>query len=136
MARRYAPRRWQFAGSKNHGGSTSIRGRVRSLHVSGGRRWLSCRQPSCLYSRQLRRGTDRQTDGRVTVYWPPTHRACRELLASRKALICCARTSHQVYRRVVACGRRPYRHATLLYGLAIVYNKEKRRSVFFNVVVS
>jgi len=47
-ARRYAPRRWQFDGGKNRGGSTSVRGRVRSPHISGGRRWLSCRQPACL----------------------------------------------------------------------------------------
>ena len=31
-------------GSKNRGGSTSVRGRVRSPHFSGGRRWLICRQ--------------------------------------------------------------------------------------------
>jgi len=43
--RRYAPRGWR---SKNRGGSTSVRGRVRSPHISGGRRWLSCRQPACL----------------------------------------------------------------------------------------
>jgi len=54
------PRRWQFdggvsfhrqsghRGSKNRGGSTSVRGRVRSPHTSGGWRWLSCRQPACL----------------------------------------------------------------------------------------
>ena len=29
--------------SKNRGESTSVRGRVRSPHISGGRRWLSCR---------------------------------------------------------------------------------------------
>ena len=34
--------------SKNRGGSTSVRGQVRSPHISGGRRWLSCRQPACL----------------------------------------------------------------------------------------
>ena len=33
---------------KNRGGSTSVRGRVRSPHMSGSRRWLSCRQPACL----------------------------------------------------------------------------------------
>jgi len=48
--------------SKNRGGSTSIRGRVHSPHISGDRWWLSCRQPTCLYPRQLHRGTDRQTD--------------------------------------------------------------------------
>jgi len=42
------PRRWQFDGGKNRGGSTSVRGPVRSPHISGGRRWLSCRQPVCL----------------------------------------------------------------------------------------
>jgi len=42
------PRRWQFDGGKNRGGSTSVRGRVRSAHISGGRWWLSCRQPACL----------------------------------------------------------------------------------------
>ena len=42
------PRRWQFDGGKNRGGSTSVRKRVRSPHISGGRRWLSCRQPACL----------------------------------------------------------------------------------------
>ena len=35
-------------GSSTRGGSTSVRGRVRSPHISGGRRWLSCRQPACL----------------------------------------------------------------------------------------
>jgi len=33
--------------SKNRGGSASDRGRVRSPHISGGRRWLSCRQSTC-----------------------------------------------------------------------------------------
>jgi len=54
------PRRWQFGGgisfrrhsghhaSKNRGGSTSARGQVRSPHISGGRQWLSYRQPACL----------------------------------------------------------------------------------------
>jgi len=53
--------------SNNRGGSTSVRGRVRSPHISGGRRWLSCRQPACIQPRQLRnrtgRWTERQTDG-------------------------------------------------------------------------
>ena len=35
-------------GSSTRGGSTSVSGRVRSPHTSGGRRWLSCRQPACL----------------------------------------------------------------------------------------
>ena len=52
--------------SKNRGGSTSVRGRVRSPHVSGNRRWLSCRQPACLEPRQLRHGTDRRTDRQTT----------------------------------------------------------------------
>ena len=43
-----SPRRWPFDGGKNRGGSTSVRGRVCSPHISGGRRWLSCRQPACL----------------------------------------------------------------------------------------
>ena len=46
--------------SKNRGGSTSVRGRVRSPRISGGRRWLSCRQPAFLQPRQLRHGTDRR----------------------------------------------------------------------------
>ena len=64
-ARRYAPGRWQFDGGKNRGGSTSVRGRVSSPHISAGRRWLSCRQPACLQPRQLRHGTDRRTDRAV-----------------------------------------------------------------------
>ena len=56
------PRRWQFDNGKNRGWSTSVRGRVRSPHISGGRRWLSCRPPACLYPRQLRHGTDSRTD--------------------------------------------------------------------------
>jgi len=64
--------------------STSVHGHVCSPHISGGRRWLSCRQPACLQSGQLRRGTDRRTDRtipklpledvRVHVYcnWPLT----------------------------------------------------------------
>ena len=59
-------------GSKNRGGSTSVRGRVLSPHISSGRRWLSCRQPACRLPRQLRDGTDRQTngekDGRVALF--------------------------------------------------------------------
>jgi len=46
-ARRYACHA-PADGSSTRGGSTSVRGRVRSPHVSGGRRWLSCRQPACL----------------------------------------------------------------------------------------
>ena len=42
------PRRWQFDGGKNRGGSTSVRGRVRSPHISSGWRLLNCRQPACL----------------------------------------------------------------------------------------
>ena len=34
----------------------------RSPHISGGRRRLSCRQPACLWPRQLRHGTERRTD--------------------------------------------------------------------------
>jgi len=49
------------AGS-TRGGSTSVRGRVRSPHISGGRRLLSRRQPACLWPRQLRHGTNRRTD--------------------------------------------------------------------------
>ena len=60
--RRYAPIPPMPVWSKNRGGSTSIRGQVHSPHISGGRWWLSCRQPTCLYPRQLHRGTDRQTD--------------------------------------------------------------------------
>ena len=41
------PRQWQFDGGKNCGGFTSVRGRFRSPHISGGRRWLSYRQPAC-----------------------------------------------------------------------------------------
>jgi len=52
------------ARSKNRGGSTSVRGRVRSPHISGGRRWLRCRQPACLQPRQLRHGTD----GRIALF--------------------------------------------------------------------
>ena len=69
-ARRYAPppmavRRWHVVSPpiKNRGGSMSVCRWVRSLHISGGQRWLSCRQPACLQPRQLRHGTDRQTDG-------------------------------------------------------------------------
>ena len=47
---------------KNRGGSTSVRGRVRSPHISGGRLWLSCRQPAC-YS--LGSCAIEQTDGRT-----------------------------------------------------------------------
>jgi len=42
-ARRYAP--LMAVRSKNRGGPTSILGQVRSPHISGGRRWLICRQP-------------------------------------------------------------------------------------------
>jgi len=44
--------------SKNRRGSTSVRGWIRSPHISGGRRWLS--------SRQLRGGTDRRMDSSTT----------------------------------------------------------------------
>jgi len=55
---------------------------VRSPHISGGRRWLSCRQPACLYARQLRHGTDRRTDRAIP--------KCRPLLwgsAARTSLV-------------------------------------------------
>ena len=42
-------------GSSTRGGSTSVRGRVRSPHISGVRLW------------QLRSGTDRRTDGRTAL---------------------------------------------------------------------
>jgi len=64
-ARRYAP----ADGSSTRGGSTSVRGRVRSPHISGGRPWLSCRRPACLWPMaaerlgQLQPGTDRRTGG-------------------------------------------------------------------------
>jgi len=41
------PRRWQFNGGKNRGGPTSVCGRVRSPHISGGWLRLNCRQPAC-----------------------------------------------------------------------------------------
>ena len=53
--------------SKNRGGSKSVRGRVRSPHISGGRRWLSCRQAACLQPRQLRHGTDRRTNRAIAL---------------------------------------------------------------------
>jgi len=68
-ATRYRPGRGETIcppgdGSSTRGGSTSVRGRVRSPHISGGGwRWLSCRQPACLQPRQLRHGTNRPTDG-------------------------------------------------------------------------
>jgi len=52
-------------GSSTRGGSTSVRGRVRSPRISGGRLWLSCRQPASLQSRAAAprdKQTDRQTD--------------------------------------------------------------------------
>jgi len=61
-ARRYGPRRWQFDGGKNRGGSTPVRGRVRSPHISGGRRRLSCRQPARLGSCAIG-----QTDGWIAL---------------------------------------------------------------------
>jgi len=66
-----AVRRWHVVSPpiKNRGGSMSacrwVRSpfaTVRSLHISGGQRWLSCRQPACLQPRQLPHGTDRRTD--------------------------------------------------------------------------
>ena len=47
-AKRYVPCRQQFDDGKNLGRSTSVCGRVLSPHMSGGKRWLSCRQPACL----------------------------------------------------------------------------------------
>ena len=59
-ARRYAPhRRLQFDGGKNRGGSTSVRGRIRSPHISGGRRAYSL--GSCAVGLTAGR-TDRSTD--------------------------------------------------------------------------
>jgi len=60
-----AVRRYATAdGSSTRGGSTSVRGRVRSRHMAK----FSCRQPTCLWLTaaarlgQLRHGTDRRTD--------------------------------------------------------------------------
>ena len=56
-----ATRRYAAADSSStSGGSTSVRGQVRSPRISGGRRWLCCRQPACLQPRPLRHGTDRR----------------------------------------------------------------------------
>ena len=68
-ARRYAPpRRRQFDGGKNRGGSTSVRGRVRSPHISGGRRWLSCRAAGSQRAYSLSSCAMGQTDGRITLF--------------------------------------------------------------------
>ena len=50
--------------SENRGGSTSVRGRVCSPHISGGRRWLSCRRPAC----SLGSCAMEQTDGRIALF--------------------------------------------------------------------
>jgi len=82
-ARRYAPAdgsstvTYRFAAShasKNRGRSTSVRERVRSPHISGGRRWLTYSLGSCAMgqtdgggghnNRQTGRQRDRQTDTR------------------------------------------------------------------------
>jgi len=52
-------------GSKNRNGSTSVRGRVHSPHISVGRRWPSCRQPACL---RLGSCAMEQTDGRIAQF--------------------------------------------------------------------
>ena len=57
-ARRYTPR--PVDGSSTRGGSTSVRGRVRSPHISGGR-------PAAGSQRAYSLGWDRQTDGRIAV---------------------------------------------------------------------
>ena len=59
------PRRWQFDGGKNRGGSTSVRGRIRSPHISGGRRWLSCRYRTFIILFSLGSCAMGQTDGRT-----------------------------------------------------------------------
>jgi len=51
--------------SKNRSGSTSVRGRVRSPHISGGRRWLRCGQPACHSLRSCVMG---QPDGRIALF--------------------------------------------------------------------
>jgi len=76
-ARRYAP----ADGSSTRGGSTSVRGRVRSPHISGGRPGAgsqradslrSCAtQPAC-YSLGWGRQTGGQTDGSRYRLMPPT----------------------------------------------------------------
>ena len=60
-------------GSSTRGGSTSVRGRVRSPHTSGGGRWLSCRQPACLQPRPAA-PWDRRTDGSRYRLMPPVRR--------------------------------------------------------------
>ena len=44
----HAPRRWRWQKSRRIYQSTFVRGRVRSPHISGGQRRLSCRQQACL----------------------------------------------------------------------------------------
>jgi len=51
-------------GTSTRGGSTSVRGRVRSLHVSGGR-------PAAGSQRAYSLGSDRQTDGSRYRFIPP-----------------------------------------------------------------
>ena len=66
-ARRYAPRRWQYDGSKNRGGSTSVRRRVRSPHISGGRRAVAKLQAASVPIASSAAPWDRQTGVRIVV---------------------------------------------------------------------
>ena len=54
-------------GGKNRGGSTAVCGRVHSPHISGGRGWLSYRQPACPGSCSKGQ-TDGRTEGRITLF--------------------------------------------------------------------
>jgi len=65
-------------GSSTRDGSTSVRGRVRSPHISGGRWWLQPRV-AAPWDRQ----TDGQTDGQIAVSLnpsPPLQRGHRKFI--------------------------------------------------------
>jgi len=62
-------------GSSTRDGSTSVRGRVRSPHISGGRWWLQPRV-AAPWDRQ----TDRQTDGSRYRLIPPLQRGHRKFI--------------------------------------------------------
>jgi len=63
-AKRYDPRAMAVRRWHKSRRTTSVHGRVRSPHISAGRRWLSCRQPACYSLGSCAMGhTDRQTDG-------------------------------------------------------------------------
>ena len=81
-------------GSSTRGGSTSVRGRVRSLHVSGGRPAAGCQRAYSL-------GWDRQTDVSRYRFIHPLRRGYDNFTGTFSLIVNSIRANNVVSRAVI-----------------------------------